>query len=96
MTNPKGLQRALLVSPEKHSRDPGGAAGDMAVTRGIGCPKKSHMHLTPPPASCQTPGNLHMLSVPLISPLLNISCKGNKLLRPSRGINFPRFIRVIA
>lgn len=49
MTNPKGLQRALLVSPEKHSRDPGGAAGDMAVTRGIGCPKKSHMHLPPPP-----------------------------------------------
>ena len=47
MTNPKVLQRALLVSPEKHSRDPAGAAGDMAVTQGIGCPKKSHMHLPP-------------------------------------------------
>lgn len=55
MTNPKGLQRALLVSPEKHSRDPGGAAGDMAVTRGIGCPKKSHMHLTPPPRLLPNP-----------------------------------------
>lgn len=42
----------------------------------------------PPTPPRQVPGNFRMLPVPLISPLLNISCKGEKLLCPSRGMNF--------
>lgn len=73
-----------------------GAAGSMAMMERNWMSQKSHVRLLALLRSPRTPGNLHVLSVPLISPILNISHKGKKLLCPSRGIILSRFIRVIA
>ena len=65
-----------------------GAAGSMAMMERNWLSQKSHVRLLALLRSPRTPGNLHVLSVPLISPILNISHKGKKILVSFTWDNF--------